>query len=410
MGSASITQQVSLEDLYAISQVITQAQEWKPALDKIVRLVRPYLIFDNLVTYRFDPETKSIDVIYARAVGRGKTAEADVAWGETLAAQVISTEKTVYVEQTQEQNQDRLRRPYLLGLPLLSSKQPMGALILIRFGGPHFTEEETALAEFLAQQMAFLVERMRWQRINDMVDAQSKAMKLQDDFIHNITHELRSPLGFIKGYTTTLLRSDAKWNKSAQQEFLRIIDQETDNLQELIENLLDSARLQSGQMKMDFQLVRPDTLIKDVSQRMQAYHKDLVVKLTVEPHLPPIVGDPRRLAQVFENLFSNAIKYAPGSEVYIDVKKDVDYATLTVKDHGPGIPEQYLNRVFERFFRNPDNAMEVHGSGLGLFICKQIIEFHNGRISVESEVGKGTTFIITLPLAQLVTPKSEEQS
>ena len=154
--------------------------------------------------------------------------------------------------------------PYLLGLPLMSSKVPLGALILIRFGGQHFTEKEISLAEYLAQQVTCLVERMHWQKINDMVETQSKAMKLQEDFIHNITHELRSPLGFIKGYTTTLLRSDAKWNKSAQQEFLRIIDQETDNLQELIENLLDSARLQSGQMKMDFQLVRLDALIKDV--------------------------------------------------------------------------------------------------------------------------------------------------
>jgi len=410
MCSAPITQQVSLEDLFAVSQVISQSQEWKPALDKIVRLVRPYLIFDNLVAYRFDPDTKSIDVIYARAIGRGKTAEADVAWGGNIASQVISTGKSSCVEPPKDQSQDRLRMPYLLGLPLLSSKLPLGALILIRFGGPHFTEEDIALAEYIAQQVTCLVERMHWQQINDMVEAQSKAMKLQEDFIHNITHELRSPLGFIKGYTTTLLRSDAKWNKSAQQEFLRIIDQETDNLQELIENLLDSARLQSGQMKMDFQLVRPDALIKDVLQRMQAYHKDLIVKLTVEPQLPPIVGDPRRLAQVFENLLSNAVKYAPASEVYIEVKKEADCAIITVKDHGPGIPEQYLSRIFERFFRNPDHAMKVHGSGLGLFICKQIIDYHNGKISVESEVGKGTTFIITLPLALKNPVKSEEQT
>jgi len=141
---------------------------------------------------------------------------------------------------------------------------------------------------------------------------------------------------------------------------------------------------------------------------MQAYHKDLVVKMNIETQLPPIVGDPRRLAQVFENLLSNAVKYAPGSEVYIEVKKEVDCAILLVKDHGPGIPEQYLSKVFERFFRNPDHAMEVHGSGLGLFICKQIIDYHNGKISVESEVGKGTTFIIMLPLALKNPVKPEE--
>ena len=111
-----------------------------------------------------------------------------------------------------------------------------------------------------------------------------------------------------------------------------------------------------------------------------------------------IEGDPKRLGQVFDNLISNAIKYAPGTEVWVRINLDDREALIEVSDQGPGIPNRYITHLFERFFRNPDVAPSVHGSGLGLFICKKIIQAHHGSVTVTSVVNQGTTFHIRLPI------------
>lgn len=386
-----------LDDLYAINKAIRKPGDFKKSLDELVRSIRPVFIFDNLVAYRCDPKTKSLDVIYAKAIGRGKSAEADVSWGENLANQVVASREVISQVPKEPRSEDRLQLAYLLGLPLMISDEIFGALVFIRFGGPAFSPEHVDMAEFISSHFSWLLfHKIMLERISHL-EAQKQASQLQEDFINTITHELRNPLGFIKGYTTTLLRSDAKWNEKTQKEFLVIIDEETDSLQELIENLLDSARLQSGQLPMDFQAVRLDALMNDVIMRSKSYHPDLKILLDVADDLPPIQGDPRRLSQVFENLLSNTVKYAPGSDVLITIKPKEAGALISVKDNGEGIPAQYLPHLFERFFRVPGRSPTIHGSGLGLFICKQIIQSHHGTIIAESEIGQGTNFNIWLP-------------
>jgi signal transduction histidine kinase len=220
-----------------------------------------------------------------------------------------------------------------------------------------------------------------------------------------ISHELHTPLGFIKGYTTSLLRSDTTWDKSTQQEFLTIIDEESDHLITLIDRMLDSARLQSGNLSMDFQLVRLDSLLRDETQRMQGRHEGMVVSLDLDK-APPILADSLRLAQVFDNLFDNAIKYATGSKITISLRVKEKWQTITFADHGMGISAEHLPFLFERFYRVPGQYGKS-GTGLGLFICKQIIQAHNGRISVKTTPGKGTAFFIDLPVRREKTEKEK---
>ena len=139
-------------------------------------------------------------------------------------------------------------------------------------------------------------------------------VQLQDDFVATISHELRTPLGFIKGYSTTLLRADTTWDEETKQEFLTIIDEEADRLAELIDNILESAKLQSRSVQLNVQPLRLDALIRDVVVRVRTRHKNLEVELQLEP-VPPIQGDNVRITQVFDNLFSNAVKYANGSKI-----------------------------------------------------------------------------------------------
>jgi len=390
--------EVELNHLYEISRIMAQTSEWKSALNEVASLIRKIFIFDNLVVYLADPARHDLDVMYARAMGRGRSAEADIAWGEIVANQIMDNPGIILQEPENNPEVSRLERPYILGIPLQVSTRVSGAIVFIRFGSPPFEPEAIRLAEFIAQQIALLVERQNLKRAYEALEQQNQESRLQEDFISTITHELRTPLGFIKGYTTTLLRSDTNWDQETQQEFLRIIDQEADRLQDLIENLLDSARLQTGNLKMDFQTVRPDTLIRTVVDRVKLHHPDLKVHFELEQAGLIVHGDPKRLGQVFENLLNNAVKYAPSSAVWVKIEaRDDEGVTITIKDNGPGIPQRYLSHIFDRFFRNPELEPFVHGSGLGLFICKKIIQAHRGQIHATSTVGNGTAFHILLP-------------
>ena len=165
-----------------------------------------------------------------------------------------------------------------------------------------------------------MIERRDLQEARAELDSVQRQMRLQDDFVSTISHELRTPLGFIKGYSTSLLREDTVWDEATQREFLNIIDEEADRLARLIEDMLESARLQSKTLQFKFSPVRLDALMRDVATRINMHHPELKITFDFQP-LPPIRGDGTRLSQVFENLFSNAIKYAPGSEIIIGMQR-----------------------------------------------------------------------------------------
>jgi len=209
---------------------------------------------------------------------------------------------------------------------------------------------------------------------------------------------LNTPLGFIKGYTSSLLRQDVSWNEETTREFLTIIDDETDHLIGVIRQLLDSARLKDGRMLMSFRSVSLKSIFDKIIDRLSVLNKIPEIQLQMAKDIQ-IEADPDRLSQVFENLFVNAIKYAPGSPLWISVKGHKKSVEIKIKDDGSGIPAEHLPFVFERFYRVPGQT-EARGTGLGLFICKELIQAHQGSISVSSPRGKGTSFRIKLPMLQ----------
>jgi K+-sensing histidine kinase KdpD len=400
-----------LDCLYSINQVVNKTEDWKAALDEIVKYIRKIFIFDNLVLYLPDSNARLLEAAYARAVGRGRSSGADLSWGEAAANHVLST-REIYSQQPpvsigEKSDQNRLEQPYVLGIPLKFQEQILGILVFIRFGGPAYDQNNTRLAVFIGEEIAHLLERKHLKRMFSILQEEHQQTQLQENFITTISHELLTPLGFIKGYATTLLRSDTSWDENTRREFLTIIDQETDRLQELIDNILDSTRLQSGNLPMEFQPVRLDVLVRDVIMKARLNHKDLQVIFKPEISTTLVQGDPRRLAQVFDNLLSNAVKYAPGSAITITISKEKEKAMIVFSDNGPGIPPQYLSRLFERFFRNPEQAINVHGTGLGLYICRQIITAHQGSISIDSVLGEGTNVRIQLPCDQQSKPSKK---
>ncbi len=386
----------TLEFVYSLLQAVSLQMDWKSALDTLLASLREEFVYDNVAVYMLDSHSQTIDVGYARAVGRGKDAEADISWGEGIAGKVIARQHTIVREPSGLPSTNRLDAPYLMGLPLFAAGRLGGALVFVRFGGPTYSPTHRLMAELIARVTSSLLESKALQEARRQLESVQRQMRLQDDFVSTVSHELRTPLGFIKGYSTSLLRQDAHWDEKTQREFLSIIDEETDRLTHLIEDMLESARLQSHTVKFKFQPLRLDALVRDVTTRIHAYRPQLQIDLDFDV-VPPILGDSVQLAQVFENLFSNAIKYTVGSPLRISMRRAPASLRVAFADQGPGIPEEYLPFIFERFYRVPADSTAT-GTGLGLYICKQIILAHHGKIWAESELDKGTTFFIELPV------------
>lgn len=226
--------------------------------------------------------------------------------------------------------------------------------------------------------------------------------QIRQDFVANVSHELRTPISSIKGYAETLLEG-ALEDKDNAKEFISIIYQDSNRLANLINDLLDLSKIESGKMKMNFVPLDSISVIRRAITVIenQAKAKSISIKLNLSPELPKIKVDETRFSQVMINLLDNAIKYTPENGL-VTVVANVVNNTLQVdiEDTGIGISEKDLPRIFERFYRvDKARSRELGGTGLGLSIVKHIIQAHGGQVWVKSELGLGSIFSFTIPLA-----------
>jgi two-component system phosphate regulon sensor histidine kinase PhoR len=232
-------------------------------------------------------------------------------------------------------------------------------------------------------------------------EAKSEIDRLKSEFISNISHELRSPLHSIRGFSNLILDGKVP-DPETQKEFLTIIDRQSEHLGSLVDNLLDMSRIEAGQFSIRKQLTSIENVIHSAVETFYtvADEKDIIITEDIQPILPEIEVDEERLKQVMMNLLSNAIKFTKDSSpVTVKVKARDGELLVQVIDRGIGIPKEVMPRLFERF-QQAEAASRIGGAGLGLYISKQIIEAHGGRIWAKSKEGKGSTFYFTLPLGQ----------
>lgn len=231
---------------------------------------------------------------------------------------------------------------------------------------------------------------------NETLERLEKLFVSEQRFLADVSHELRTPLTVIKGNADLMRRM-----KSVDEESLTSIKDEADRLTRLVGDLLLLTQAESGKLPLDFKPVELDTLLLDIYKEMHILARDRVQLKVNEIDQIQVNGDRDRLKQVLLNLVSNAIKYtSQGGEVFLSLSKVGGQARLIVRDTGPGIPAQDLPHIFERFYRAEKSRTrsESGGFGLGLSIANWIIAHHAGRIEVNSQEGKGTTFCIWLPL------------
>jgi signal transduction histidine kinase len=229
----------------------------------------------------------------------------------------------------------------------------------------------------------------------------AESMKVKQQFISTVSHELRTPLTAIREGLNIVLEGVAGKLKDKQREFLQLSKRNVDRLSALINDVLDFQKLESGRMCFNFTSSNIAETIKDSAETMKLMAKNYKVELAVniDPQVGMAVYDANKIIQVMNNLLSNAIKFTPaGGKVTLSARIINDAAAITVCDTGMGIPKEDLPKIFERFYRVQRPGKEIPGTGLGLPIVAQIIEKHAGTISVESELNKGTSFTIVLPL------------
>lgn len=270
-----------------------------------------------------------------------------------------------------------------------------------------FSDSDLRLLQAIADYIAIAVERSRLTRQAEEARAIYEADRLRSELISSVSHELRSPLTLIKGYSTSLLRHDVKWDERDTREFLRVIDEKTDVLRDLIDKLLQSAKLEAGALRLEKEPVLVTQLARKLMREADLNAKQHVFSLDFPASFPVVEADVRCIEQVLRNLIQNAVKYSPdGSEIVVKGDVEAEQLVISISDSGIGISRDDQERIFERFFRVDSPAVRsTAGSGLGLSIARAHVEAHGGRLWLESETGKGSRFFFSLPLEQ---PKVEE--
>jgi PAS domain S-box-containing protein len=255
-------------------------------------------------------------------------------------------------------------------------------------------------------EKALLEENLR--RVNDELD---KASKSKSTFLSMVSHELRTPLSVVRGYISLILEGKIGPDPDLMQAALQVADKRARHLQHLIEELLDLSRIEAGKLSIKRENLE---IAKHVLETIEMFRddqdqKDLEIVVDIPEGIPPVFADHDKIHQVFTNLVSNAIKFSSsGGRIVVAARQQGNWAEVKVTDSGVGIPADRIDRIFEKFYQvDSSNTRKHAGTGLGLSIVKMLISALGGSIPVSSELGKGTTFIFTLPLGTAVSPAEE---
>jgi two-component system sensor histidine kinase KdpD len=290
----------------------------------------------------------------------------------------------------------RNERPPDLVVPIEAARGTLGMIKIWR-ESPEISSTEKRLLQTFASQGALALERAWLAQAESRARVLEESDQLKSAILSSVSHELRTPLSTIKAAASSLRSGDVGWDSAARADLITAIDDEADHLNLLVGNLLDMSRIESGVLKpkRDWNILAE--IIGSVLARMKNQTTEHTLDIDVPENLPMIPMDYVQMEQVFTNLISNSLKYAPAHTV-VSIHATVQDETVRVQvsNQGPQVPPADLERIFDKFYRITD-AERVTGTGLGLSICKGIVEAHGGRIWAEN-VADGLAFNFTLPL------------
>ena len=295
--------------------------------------------------------------------------------------------------------------------PLQGAAGLLGTLELWRESGPFSDGERALLAAFAGHARSAIEHARLYANLQEERKRALQAERSQAEFSSMISHELRTPLALIKGYSATLLRPPVPLAPERTRRFIEGIDSAATRLQRLIDNLLSASRLESDMFTISPQPLEVQWLVQRAVSAAAVLDQQREIRVDLPEGELWVLGDADQLAQVLENLVSNALKYAPGNDpVRVSAARDETRVRLSVVDTGPGVPREAIERIFDKFFRIGDGASTVgtvesqgrpatthpRGLGLGLYICRHIVQAHGGRIWAENGPEGGSVFHVEL--------------
>ncbi|NJN53946.1 MAG: GAF domain-containing protein [Anaerolineae bacterium] len=299
----------------------------------------------------------------------------------------------------------------LLVVPLVIRDESVGTLTVDSDQANAFSESDKQLMTIAAAQVSVAIANARLfeelerraQELAVAYEELKESDRLKDELVQNVSHELRTPLTFVKGYVDLLMDGDRGLLTPEQQEYLQIVSDKTDDITRIIEDIITLQRIDSGNLQLETVSMADLVQTAVAGHGMVAEKKGLTVRMAPSPVSGMVNIDKGRINQVLDNLIGNAIKFSPdGGVITVTLAEQDNMVCVSVSDQGIGMAMDKHQRIFERFYQiDGSSRRRFGGTGIGLAIVKRIIDAHHGRIWVESEINKGSSFLFTLPIAQV---------
>lgn len=298
-----------------------------------------------------------------------------------------------------------------IGTPVTVSGKTIGALGLFSADAErHFTRRDRALAESIGLQTGVAIQNARLfaqaqERAAELSDALARLQELdqlKNEFIQNVSHELRTPLGIIRGYVELFTMGTLGELQPDQEQPIAIIARRVEMLSKMVEDLTTILEVEAQELQQDRVDIVSLVEASLVDFKINVQNANVTLASEIDPETPPVLGDSLKLRRVMDNLIGNALKFTPTQgTITVRLRGEADRVILEVADTGIGIPETQLERIFERFYQVDGSTKRRYGgTGLGLALVKEIVEAHDGQVSVKSVLGEGSTFRVTLPAAE----------
>jgi two-component system sensor histidine kinase KdpD len=383
--------------LYQLSRAIIATADSETAFSSIARQVVE--VFGARYCAVFVPDATGRWQGLANACGPGK--QVSFVPSQEIIEEVFRTGEMKLLEAGIEHD-ERMRSAYA---PLKVGVKPVGVMAL-----SHATLERGTI-EAIAGLVALALERARFLKEVSRTEALRQSNELKSALLASVSHDLRTPLTSIRAAVDNLLQNDFDWDQAMLREFHSIINEEVHRLTKLVDNLLEMARIEAGELRPSKQWGSVSEIINNVLDRCRASICNHSVKVRLDEGIPLVKVDSRLVAQALTNLVENAAKYSSAeSEILLQARVSEDQLLISVTDHGPGIAPDEVDRIFEKFYRSPRSLDKKNtGTGMGLAIARGIIEAMGGRIWVESKPDCGATFTFAIPIEQKPSERSYDE-
>lgn len=336
---------------------------------------------------------------------------ARMALNDSISGQVVSTSKLVYIRDTHSEPDfiffDEIVRS-LLAVPLVVRDRAVGTLTVDSDRANAFLESDIQLMTIAAAQVSIAISNARLfeesearaSELKIAYDELKESDRLKDELVQNVSHELRTPLTFVKGYVDLLMDGEMGLMNEEQQSALTIISDKTNDITRIIDDIITLQKINSGNLKLERTSMSAFLETAVSAHQMIAAQKGLNIDFVLPSIEGMVIIDRGRINQVLDNLIGNAMKFSPdGGTIKIAMEESEGMVTVSVKDQGIGISPEKHKRIFERFYQIDGSASRrFGGTGIGLAIVKRIVDAHNGKIWVESEIQKGSAFTFQLPM------------